>query len=153
MISIRPAGRGDIPALIAIDPVSMTDTVRRQSIAHWAAAGQCHVAVRAQKVIGYVALTRHFFHQPFIELLIVAADDRRSGVGAALIEHCKTQVPESEKLWSSTNRSNTAMRALLTKSGFVESGMVENLDEGDPELIFLLKRTPAVDPDAPPPTR
>jgi N-acetylglutamate synthase-like GNAT family acetyltransferase len=152
MISIRPAGRGDIPALIAIDPISMSDTVRRQSIAHWAAAGQCHVAVRAQKVIGYVALTKHFFHQPYIELLIVAADDRRSGVGIALIEHCKGLVPENEKLWSSTNRSNAAMRALLAKTGFVESGVVENLDEGDPELIFLLKRTPTSEPEAPSPT-
>lgn len=153
MISIRPAGRGDIPALIAIDPISLKDTVRRQAIAHWAAAGQCYVAVRAQKVIGYVALTRHFFHQPFIEMLIVSADDRRSGVGVALIEHCKAQVPGGEKLWSSTNRSNAPMRALLAKTGFVESGVVENLDEGDPELIFVLRRTPVVDPESPPPTR
>lgn len=40
MIAIRPAGRSDIPALIAIDPLSLTDVDRRQSIARWAAAGQ-----------------------------------------------------------------------------------------------------------------
>lgn len=142
MITIRPAGRGDIPALIAIDPISMTNAERRQSIAHWAAAGQCHVAVRAEKVIGYVALTKGFFHQPFVELLIVAQDDRRSGVGLALLEHCKSATAGAPKLWSSTNRSNAPMRALLAKCGFVESGVVENLDEGDLEMIFILKREP-----------
>lgn len=140
MIAIRPAGRGDIPALIAIDPLSLTDVDRRQSIARWAAAGQCFVAVRAEKLVGYVALTRAFFHQPFVELLIVAHDDRRSGVGLALLNHCMSETATEAKLWSSTNASNAAMRALLAKAGFVQTGVVENLDDGDPELIFLLKR-------------
>lgn len=140
MISIRPAGRADITALIAIDPLSLTEPTRRESIAHWAAGGQCHLALRLEKPIGYVALTRDFFHQPFIEMLIVAEADRRSGVGIALIEHCKGLVAVGEKLWSSTNRSNTPMRALFAKAGFIESGIVENLDEGDPELIFLCRR-------------
>jgi len=140
MTSLRPAGRGDIPALIAIDPLSMIDVERRQSIARWAAAGQCFVAVRAEKVVGYVALTRAFFHQPFVELLIVSEADRRSGVGLALLQHCISETSSEAKLWSSTNRSNAPMRALLARAGFVESGVVENLDEGDPELIFLLQR-------------
>ena len=140
MTSLRPAGRGDIPALIAIDPLSMIDVERRQAIARWAAAGQCFVAVRAEKVVGYVALTRAFFHQPFVELLIVSEADRRSGVGLALLQHCISETSSEVKLWSSTNRSNAPMRALLARAGFVESGVVENLDEGDPELIFLLRR-------------
>jgi GNAT superfamily N-acetyltransferase len=140
MIAIRPAGRGDIAALIAIDPLSLTEPSRRQSIAHWAAGGQCHLAVRDDRPVGYVALTRDFFHQPFIEMLVVAEPHRRSGVGLALIEHCKGLVPVGEKLWSSTNRSNTPMRALFARTGFVESGIVENMDDGDPELIFLCRR-------------
>jgi N-acetylglutamate synthase-like GNAT family acetyltransferase len=144
-ITIRPAARGDIAALIAVDPIALTSIERRQSLAHWAAAGQCHVAERAGRVVGYVALTRAFFHQPFVELLMVAEDDRRSGVGLALIEHCKTATAAEPKLWSSTNRSNAPMRALLVRSGFIESGVVENLDEGDPEMIFLFRRGPAVE--------
>lgn len=142
-ITIRPAARTDIAALITVDPVALTDIDRRQSLARWAAAGQCHVAEREGRVVGYVALTRSFFHQPFVELLIVAQDDRRSGVGLALIEHCKTATAGEPKLWSSTNRSNAPMRALLAKSGFIESGVIENLDEGDPEMIFLLRRQPS----------
>lgn len=137
MISIRKAGRDDIAALVAVDPLLLTDTSRRRRIAGWAAAGQCHVAVRANRVVGYVALTRDFFHQPFIEMLIVGADERRSGVGLALVEHCIAETPPVAKLWSSTNRSNIAMQALLGRAGFVQSGVVHNLDEGDSELIYL----------------
>jgi N-acetylglutamate synthase-like GNAT family acetyltransferase len=95
------------------------------------------VAVRADRVVGYVALTTDFFHQPFIEMLVVGADERRSGVGLALVEHCIAETPPATKLWSSTNRSNVAMQALLGKAGFVQSGVVDHLDEGDPELIYL----------------
>lgn len=144
-ITIRPAGRPDIAALISVDPIALDDIHRRQSLARWAAAGQCHVAERGGRVVGYVALTHAFFHQPFVELLMVAEDDRRSGVGLALVEHCKSAAAGAPKLWSSTNRSNAPMRALLVKSGFIESGVVENLDEGDPEMIFLLARKVAVE--------
>lgn len=137
MIQVRAAGRGDIPSLIAIDRLSLTDIERRQSIAHWTAAGQCLVALRAGKVVGYVAFTRSFFHQAFVEMLIVAEDDRRSGVGVALVEYCIGHVPDGEKLWSSTNASNLPMQGLLLKLGFARSGIVENLDEGDPELIYV----------------
>lgn len=140
MITIRSAGRGDIPALVSIDPLSLTDIDRRQSIARWAAAGQCFVAIRADQPVGYVAHTNGFFHQPFIEMLIVTEASRRSGVGLALVQHCIEQTPKELKLWSSTNASNGPMRALLGKAGFVQSGSIEGLDEGDPELVFLLKR-------------
>ncbi len=46
-----------------------------------------------------------------------------------------------KRVWTSTNESNAPMRALLGSAGFVESGRVDNLDPGDPELIFV--RLPA----------
>jgi hypothetical protein len=33
--------------------------------------------------------------------------------------------------------SNTPMRELLSQLGYQSSGVVENLDPGDPELIFM----------------
>lgn len=42
----------------------------------------------------------------------------------------------TEKLFTSTNQSNVPMQNLLIQLGFVESGYIENLDEGDAELIF-----------------
>ncbi len=33
------------------------------------------------------------------------------------------------------------MRKLLGKLGFTDSGQIENLDEGDPELVFVKLRS------------
>lgn len=38
---------------------------------------------------------------------------------------------------ASTNRSNEPMRRLLERQGFVASGVVENLDQGDPERVYF----------------
>ncbi|WZB72100.1 hypothetical protein WJ968_11125 [Achromobacter xylosoxidans] len=44
---------------------------------------------------------------------------------------------DTAKLFTSTNQSNVAARRLMAKAGFVPSGMIENLDEGDPELVYV----------------
>jgi hypothetical protein len=58
---------------------------------------------------------------------------------AAIEATCKEQ-----KVFTSTNESNKAMQALLSQLNYKRSGIIENLDEGDPELIYfkeLVKRT------------
>lgn len=81
-------------------------------------------------------MTNHFFGQAFIELLMVGARFRRSGLGLALVasfqESCR-----GRKLFTSTNLSNHPMQSLLLKAGFRPSGYIDNLDEGDPELVFF----------------
>ena len=42
------------------------------------------------------------------------------------------------KLFTSTNQSNTPMQALLALLGYVRSGVIDNLDPGDPELVYFL---------------
>ncbi len=137
MLSIRPATADDLDALIATDHVAAHSADRRKDIADWVALGQCHLAERDGAIVGYVALTRSFFRSPFIEMLMIGAAFRRTGIGRALIEHCISLTPADEKLWTSTNESNTPMRLLLPQLGFVQTGAFEHLDEGDPELIFL----------------
>lgn len=87
MLSIRPATAIDIEAVIGIAPAG---TERREAIAEWVLAGQCHIAWRDDLAAGYVVLTRSFFRSPFIEMLVVAPAARRTGVGRALVEHCIT---------------------------------------------------------------
>lgn len=137
MLSIRLASAADIDALIATDHVATHSADRSEAIAEWVGLDQCHLAERDGVVVGYVALTRSFFRSPFIEMLMVSAAARRTGIGRALIEHCIALTPADQKLWTSTNESNTPMRALLPQLGFVQTGMFAELDEGDPELIFL----------------
>jgi len=128
-----------MPALVGIDSIAARDPERIAQIEAWVRAGQCHLAVLNGSVVGYVALTRGFFHRPFIEMLMVSEAVRRQGIGRALIGHCIALVPDGD-LWSSTNQSNMPMRLLLPALGFVESGRVDGLDEGDPELIYRLER-------------
>ena len=40
-------------------------------------------------------------------------------------------------MFTSTNQSNLPMQRLCDRLGYVKSGYVENLDEGDPELIYV----------------
>jgi ribosomal protein S18 acetylase RimI-like enzyme len=134
MLSIRPATEADIAAVTGIAPAGAE---RREAIAEWIGAGQCHVAWVEGQAVGYAVLTRSFFRSPFIELLVVSETYRRQGIGRALVAHCISLTPADAKLWTSTNLSNAPMRALLPQLGFHETGIVEHLDPGDPELVFL----------------
>ncbi|MCU5440364.1 hypothetical protein ABEW49_10895 [Bacillus anthracis] len=42
--------------------------------------------------------------------------------------------------FSSTNESNESMQKVFNTNGFIRSGIVENLDEDDPEIIFYTKK-------------
>ena len=137
MLSVAPGTPTDRDALIALDPIAQRSPDRRRAIAEWLASGQCHVAWLDGRPVGYVALTTSFFRSSFIEMLMVAEASRRKGIGRALIEHSQTLVPAGQKLWTSTNESNTPMRALLPQLGFAYTGQFAGLDEGDPELIYL----------------
>lgn len=88
------------------------------------------------KDIGYAVLEYSFYENGFISMLYVQQQYRRRGVGEELMQHLE-RVCSTPKLFTSTNLSNTAMQSLLAKLGYVLSGVIENLDEGDPELIYF----------------
>jgi ribosomal protein S18 acetylase RimI-like enzyme len=136
-IEIRPAGAEDADALVALDSYAQVNPQRRAQIAVWIEAGQCFIAERDGDAVGYCVLTKAFFHSFFIEMLMVDEAERRSGIGTATLRHIIDQLPPGEKLWTSTNESNTPMRGLLARLGFAESGQIDNLDEGDRELVFV----------------
>ena len=136
MTLIRLATTSDLESIVAMDQFAHTQVDRRELIANSVSDSTCYVAVLASETVGYAMLNYSFYHQGFVEMLYIAEIHRRTGVGTALLEHmertCRTQ-----KLFASTNLSNLPMQALLKKLGFVVSGVIDNLDEGDPELVFL----------------
>ena len=69
-------------------------------------------------------------------MLYIHPDYRRQGMGSKLIQHVESMC-KTEKLFTSTNQSNLPMQGLLNKSGFVPSGFIDNLDEGDPEIVYF----------------
>ena len=87
-------------------------------------------------LVGFAIANDSFFAQYFLVLVVVHEDHRRRGVASALIRAVEARSP-TPKLFTSTNQSNTAMQAVCESLGFVRSGIIENLDEGDPEVIYF----------------
>jgi ribosomal protein S18 acetylase RimI-like enzyme len=137
--SFRAATQADVEHLIALDRVAV-DPARVEYIRSAVTADSCFVAETAGKVVGFGVLTHHFYGNGMIELLYVREDRRRSGIGGDLVEHM-TAACLTPKLFASTNASNQAMQLLLVKHGFEPSGRIENLDVGDPELVYLKRLT------------
>ncbi|WHY21859.1 hypothetical protein QNH28_13105 [Paenibacillus sp. G2S3] len=61
---------------------------------------------------------------------------RRLGIAGALIRYIEEHSP-TPKLFTSTNESNTIMQQVCLSLGFVRSGIIENLDDGDPEWVYF----------------
>lgn len=141
-MEIRPANPSDADAIKAFDETARTDPSRVTFIDRRIESGQCFVAVADGRPIAYAVLSYTFYGHGFVEMLYVHRAFRRQGIGAALIS-CMEQRCETPKLFTSTNQSNTPMQSLLTKLRYQPSGVIENLDEGDPELVYMkrLKRS------------
>jgi ribosomal protein S18 acetylase RimI-like enzyme len=134
-VIVRPATPLDLKAMQPLDP-------DRASLMHgWIEAGHAYIAIDGGEAVGYAMMTRHFFDRAFIDLLIVAEKVRRRGIATAMLRHLAAESPTA-MLWTSTNESNAPMRALLAAEGFVASGAVEGLDDGDPELFFRKRVRP-----------
>jgi ribosomal protein S18 acetylase RimI-like enzyme len=135
-MKIRDATSSDVPAMYAVDHMAAEEASRRQHIREWVSAGHAIVAVIDNVVAGYSVLDYTFFGYGFIAMLMVRKDSRRKGVATALIT-CLEERCETDKLFTSTNESNKPMQALMQSMSYEPSGTVYNLDEEDPELIYV----------------
>lgn len=135
-IVTRMAGHGDVAAMLACDAYAQAHPERGDAVRAAVDRDLCMVAIRAGQVAGYVLTHDDFFGHGFVSLVVVAPGQQRRGVGlrllAAAADACQT-----EKLFTSTNQSNGAAQRLFASAGFVRSGQIEHLDEGDPELVYV----------------
>nr|BFD41327.1 hypothetical protein FFPRI1PSEUD_28260 [Pseudomonas sp. FFPRI_1] len=133
---IREARAEDVPAMLGFDAYADAHPERGQALRRAVEQGQCWVEVESGRALGYLLLNHDFFDQGFVSLVVVAPDQQRRGVALRLLAAAQ-QACRTTKLFISTNRSNQAARGLIAKAGFVPSGVVENLDHDDPELIYF----------------
>ena len=134
-MSIAVARENDADQVCDLDRQVLGSASRRSWLREKIAARTC-LAAWAGRLVGFAVSERSFFEQPFLELLIVAPAARRQGVASSLVRRVEAAWAPG-KLFCSTNTSNAPMRHLLESLGYVRSGVVENLDEGDPELIYF----------------
>lgn len=135
-MEIRPATLADASAIKAFDEIARSQASRAAFIERSIQSNECLVAVVDSRVVAYAVLNYRFYDHGFVDMLYVHKDFRRRGIGAELVRHMEERC-RTVKLFTSTNQSNTPMQLLLAKLGYQRSGIVENLDEGDPELIFI----------------
>ena len=132
--TIRLADITDIEQIIQLDNLNRHEQINK-AVRH----RECYVAEENAEIIGFAIMGYTFFEYGFIELLIVVETRRRQGIGGKMIEYLYRQCM-TEKLFTSTNESNTQMQGLLSKTGFVPCGQINALDEGDPELFFVRRK-------------
>jgi GNAT superfamily N-acetyltransferase len=138
---VRRANDGDVGAMLAFDLIAASSAARVTLLQNSIAEGDCWVAEAGEEIVAFAILDRSFFDQCFIPLVVVHEHHRRRGYAMMLVRHLEMQCT-SEKLFTSTNRSNDPMRRLLIKLSFVESGSIHGLDEGDPEIVYLKRLSP-----------
>lgn len=142
MFSIRQAVSRDLNAICACDPIVRQDDRRRAFIQRSVEAGACFVVTAPPQVVGYAVLEYSFYGQGFISMLCIHPRYRRQGAATLLLRYVES-ICQTEKVFTSTNLSNGPMQSLLTKLGYLSSGIIYHLDEEDPELVYVkyLKRT------------
>jgi GNAT superfamily N-acetyltransferase len=134
--AIRAANADDVAAICRFDHTAQADTgARREFVARSVAAGSCYVLVADEQVVAYGVLDYSFYACGFIAMLLVDARYRRRSYGTMLLRHMES-VCRTPKLFTSTNLSNLPMQALLHQLGYALSGVIHNLDENDPELVY-----------------
>jgi N-acetylglutamate synthase-like GNAT family acetyltransferase len=139
-ISIREGRSSDIDDILDLDESARGEPIRANFLRDAVEHGNCLVAHRAGRVLGCGVLDYSFYGQGFIPLVCVRSDSRRHGVGSELITGLEARCV-TQKLFTSTNDSNEPMKALLSQLGFDPSGIIHNLDPGDPEIVYFKRKT------------
>ena len=147
MTIIERASSEDFEHICALDETVHAGASRRRFIGETFAHGRIAVARVDDVLRGFVIFDESFFDQFFVRLLIVHPDSRRRGLATALMRAAELDC-QGGKMFTSTNQSNLPMQRLCDRLGFVKSGYVENLDEGDAELIYVKFLAPAPSPPA-----
>lgn len=145
MIEVRRATAADFPALGQVDWAMLNGRNRSYAVYAGLEAGNCMAAFvpgpgggggDGSTIAGLAIFDYSFFGSGWISLLIVHHDHRRRGVAKALLGGIE-KICVKPKLFTSTNQSNLGMQAVMASAGYQPSGIVQNIDPDDPELIYF----------------
>jgi GNAT superfamily N-acetyltransferase len=133
--SIRLAVENDIDEIFSFEHIAQQSNSRQTFIRHSVADRNCYIASYEQ-IVGYAVLEYSFYEMGFVSMLYVNEDWQRQGVGTKLLKHLES-ICRTDRLFTSTNLSNIRMQTLLAKLGYKLSGVIHDLDEDDPELVYV----------------
>jgi GNAT superfamily N-acetyltransferase len=135
--TVRRATSVDLDAVLEFDRVVPIGHERGPLLTARVISGEVILYEREGLLCGYAVLRAcSFFGRDFVELLAVAASERRLGVASFLLKEA-VAMSSTRRIFTSTNQSNTPMTRLLEKENWRFSGQLEGIDEGDPERIYF----------------
>jgi len=135
-MAIEVATLKQVDELCKIDREIIGDDSRKDTIIKAIQDKRCLIQRTDGNIAGFLIFTTDFFECSFISLIIVKLSERRKGVSTSLLAYFVENAP-TNKIFSSTNSSNKPMQKVFDLAGFKKSGYIENLDEGDPEIIYF----------------
>ncbi|PEL13762.1 N-acetyltransferase [Bacillus sp. AFS017336] len=134
-MEIRKALVNDYESIVFIDSQVIGSRKRENKIHNSIEENRCIVCEINKSIGGFLIFHKFFFGHLFIDLIIVSPRMRRLGIARNLMEYIEKI--GGKKVFSSTNQSNSLMQNVFYTLGYIESGTIENLDEGDPEIVFV----------------
>jgi ribosomal protein S18 acetylase RimI-like enzyme len=132
---IRIAKNDDIPGIKAIDHLIERDPARACAIDAATGRGDCIVLEVKSRIAGYGIVKPDFFGHFLIEMVYLADNCRGQGYGLEMLATMQ-QKATTDRIFTSCNHSNTRMQHVLEREGWCYSGFINNLDPGDPEIIY-----------------
>ncbi len=138
---VRIASLVDFEAIQHLDQKIVTSGLDRSvRITQAIHENSCYTLISNSYLQGFALFKLKAFREmDFLDLLIVDPAFRRQGVGSALIGHFRENAT-TDFCWTSTNASNDPMISLLKRSGWIESGHMEDSDPGDPDIFFYTQK-------------
>lgn len=136
--TVRRGEAADAAEIKALDTIVPLDPRRAESIDNWLERDVVFVAELEGKVVGYGVFNHDFFRQGNVDMLMLHPDYRGQRIGERLLQALE-QACDTPKLFCTTNVSNHRMQRLLSRQGFAACGFIDELDPGDPELVYVKK--------------
>lgn len=132
-LSVRAGTADDVAGIM--DVLERSGERTGETVRRWIQSGGTRVAELGHTVVGVAITNPIFFGNDFVETLHVRSGWRRRGVASELLTTISAH-RTTEKLFTSTNLSNTPMQTVLNRLGWGSAGIVYGLDEDDPELFY-----------------
>lgn len=136
MESLFKSQLNDLDEIVNIDREVIGSDSRRKHIKKAIEEERCIAIKNESSFVGFLIFDTQFYCCSFISLIIIKPTERRKGYATSLIKYFISISP-TKKIFSSTNQSNKRMQEVFKANGFIQSGIVENLDEEDPEIIYF----------------
>lgn len=136
LIQIVIANPNESADILGIDKDVIGNDSRKKYLIKAIEENRCLVAITDFSIVGFLIYNTDFFDCSFMALVVVHPLERKKGYAKSMIEHFE-KISPTQKVFSSTNQSNAKMQKLFVTIGYVKSGYVENLDDGDPEVFYF----------------